>query len=227
MGAYTDSFVAIKCYDTLKVNAILNDVQRLPHDPANNCQPDLPWNFVRTNTIFGVVHQAGGYTAWSDKHPAYASVSGPSTKGPVNLDDFYAPEINAIPVAFPGIKPGGQNICNPINGIHTATTRRSAAVQLQLVEIDTFFVSRAGAGVTVKARFSHQRFRLQTCPAEQHRTATFLQLIRKFLKRCDACRIDGGHVAQSQDHNWGKRCQMVRDGVDLVGHPEQKCPRIQ
>jgi hypothetical protein len=94
------------------VNSI--DVQRLPRDPANNCQPVLPWNFVRTNTIFGVVHQAGGYTAWSDKHPAYASVSGPSTKGPVNLDDFYAPEINSIPVALPGIKPGGQHICNPI-----------------------------------------------------------------------------------------------------------------
>ena len=94
------------------VNSI--DVQRLPRDPANNCQPVLPWNFVRTNTIFGVVHQAGGYTAWSDKHPAYASVSGPSTRGPVNLDDFYAPEINSIPVALPGIKPGGQNICNPI-----------------------------------------------------------------------------------------------------------------
>jgi hypothetical protein len=32
----------------------------------------------------------------------------------VNLDDFYAPEINSIPVALPGIKPGGQNTCNPI-----------------------------------------------------------------------------------------------------------------
>jgi hypothetical protein len=94
------------------VNSI--DVKRLPRDPANNCQPVLPWNFVHTNTIFGVVHQAGGYAAWSDKHPAYASVSGPSDKGPVNLDDFYAPEINSIPVALPGIKPGGQNICNPI-----------------------------------------------------------------------------------------------------------------
>jgi MFS superfamily sulfate permease-like transporter len=28
-------------------------VQRLPRDPANNCQPVLPWNFVRTNAIFG------------------------------------------------------------------------------------------------------------------------------------------------------------------------------
>ena len=43
----------------------------------NGCKPVYPWNFVRTNTIFGVIHAAGGYTAWSDKHPAYSSVSGP------------------------------------------------------------------------------------------------------------------------------------------------------
>jgi hypothetical protein len=89
----------------------------LPRDPANDCKPVYPWNFVRTNTIFTVVHQAGGYAAWSDKHPAYSSVSGPQAGGgtlPQNLDDFYAPEINSIPVSLPGIKPAGQDICNPI-----------------------------------------------------------------------------------------------------------------
>jgi Type I phosphodiesterase / nucleotide pyrophosphatase len=89
----------------------------LPRDPANDCKPVYPWNFVRTNTIFTVVHQAGGYAAWSDKHPAYSSVSGPQAGGgtlPENLDDFYAPEINSIPVSLPGIKPAGQDICNPI-----------------------------------------------------------------------------------------------------------------
>lgn len=94
------------------------DSKRLPRDPANGCKPVYPWNFVRTNTIFGVVHKAGGYTAWSDKHPAYASVSGPNTgKGPVNvpenLDDFYAPEINSIPVPLKVVLPGGQNLCYP------------------------------------------------------------------------------------------------------------------
>ena len=49
----------------------------LERDPKQNCAPVYPWNFVRTNTIFGVVHAAGGYTAWSDKHPSYSSVSGP------------------------------------------------------------------------------------------------------------------------------------------------------
>ena len=52
------------------------DPSRLVRD--QNCKPVYPWNFVRDNTIFGVIHGAGGYTAWSDKHPSYSSVGGPS-----------------------------------------------------------------------------------------------------------------------------------------------------
>src|SRR5262249_28128529 len=55
------------------------DAKRLPRDPFNSCLPVYPWDFVRTNTIYGVIHAAGGYTAWADKHPVYAAVSGPST----------------------------------------------------------------------------------------------------------------------------------------------------
>jgi len=69
------------------------DPQRLIRDPFNNCQPVYPWNFVRDNTIFGVIHENGGYTAWSDKHPAYSSVNGPGNGK--NVDDFYGPEINS------------------------------------------------------------------------------------------------------------------------------------
>ena len=81
------------------------DPMRLPRDPAHGCAPVFPWNFVRTNTIFGVVHKAGGYTAWSDKHPAYAAVSGPNGGGPANvpanLDDYFSPEINSVPIPLP------------------------------------------------------------------------------------------------------------------------------
>ena len=49
------------------------------------------------NTLFEVVRAAGGYTAWSDKHPAYDILNGPSGKG---IIDLYTPEINSpIPVA--------------------------------------------------------------------------------------------------------------------------------
>ncbi len=78
------------------------DPKRLPRDPANGCQPVYPWQFVRANSIFSVIHQAGGYTAWSDKHPAYSSVA--SGVGPSALDDFYAPEINSNVVALPGVQ---------------------------------------------------------------------------------------------------------------------------
>ncbi len=77
------------------------DSARLIRDPRNNCAPVYPWNFVRTNTIFGVIHNSGGYTAWTDKHPAYSSVSGPGNG--TNVDDYFAPEINSLVVGLPGI----------------------------------------------------------------------------------------------------------------------------
>jgi hypothetical protein len=77
------------------------DPNKLDRDPANNCQPVWPWQFVRANTIFSVVHQHGGIAAWSDKHPAYSSVA--SGIGPTALDDFYAPEINSTVVGLPGV----------------------------------------------------------------------------------------------------------------------------
>ena len=57
------------------------------------------------------MHAAGGYTAWSDKHPSYSSVSGPGNG--TNIDDYYSPEINSIPVNLPGVKAGLLN-CSPL-----------------------------------------------------------------------------------------------------------------
>ncbi len=76
------------------------DPTRLPRDPAAGCAPVYPWNFVRDNTIFGVIHNAGGYTSWYDKHPSYASVAGP---GGNTLDEYFSPEINSTVVPLPGV----------------------------------------------------------------------------------------------------------------------------
>jgi hypothetical protein len=78
------------------------DAARLIRDPMNGCQPVYPWNFIRTNTIFGVIHSAGGYTAWSDKHPSYSAVAGPGVKAH-NLDDYFSPEINSNVIPLPGV----------------------------------------------------------------------------------------------------------------------------
>jgi hypothetical protein len=81
------------------------DPQKLPRDPFKGCAPVYPWNFLRANTIFGVIHAAGGYTAWSDKHAVYAAVSGPTgTPLPSNVDDYYSPEVNSNPIALSGVK---------------------------------------------------------------------------------------------------------------------------
>lgn len=89
----------------------------LPRD--SNCNPVYPHQYLRVNTIFEVVKQHGGRTAWTDKHPSYEWTNGPSGTG---VDDFYGPEINSIPVGipssmFPGIPLGGAfpASCNPVN----------------------------------------------------------------------------------------------------------------
>jgi len=78
----------------------------LPRDPKNGCAPVYPHSFIRANTIFNVVKNAGGYTAWSDKHPSYDFTNGPSGDGVI---DLWSPEINSIPVALPTV-PG----CKPL-----------------------------------------------------------------------------------------------------------------
>jgi hypothetical protein len=91
------------------------DPQKLVRDPYQNCAPVYPWNFVRANTIFGVIHAAGGFTAWSDKHPVYAAVSGPTgTSVPSNLNDFYGPEINSNVINLPGVKTAEGLDCSTI-----------------------------------------------------------------------------------------------------------------
>jgi hypothetical protein len=60
---------------------------------ASGCHPVWPHSFLRVNTIFEVAKAAGLRTAWSDKHPSYDLVNGPSGKG---VDDLYTPEINSL-----------------------------------------------------------------------------------------------------------------------------------
>jgi len=78
----------------------------LPRNPKNGCAPVYPHNYIRDNTIFNVVKNSGGYTAWSDKHPSYDFTNGPSGDGVI---DLWSPEINSIPKPIPTV-PG----CSPL-----------------------------------------------------------------------------------------------------------------
>ena len=85
------------------------------------CEPIYPHQYIRTNTIFEIIRQAGGITAWSDKHPAYEVLSGPSGKG---IDDLFAPEINS---QLPGA-PAGQDYTTSFDGVRTYDTLKVNAV---------------------------------------------------------------------------------------------------
>jgi Type I phosphodiesterase / nucleotide pyrophosphatase len=74
----------------------LIDTAQLPVDPTT-CLPVYPHAYLKVNTVFEVLHNAGLHTAWSDKHPAYEILSGPSGTG---IDDLFTPEINSdAPIA--------------------------------------------------------------------------------------------------------------------------------
>jgi hypothetical protein len=69
----------------------LIDPTKLPVDPTT-CKPVYPHSYLKVNTIFEVARAAGLRTAWSDKHPAYEILNGPSGTG---VQDFFTPEINS------------------------------------------------------------------------------------------------------------------------------------
>jgi arylsulfatase A-like enzyme len=75
------------------------DTGRLPEIlTGGRCRPLWPHDYLRVNTVFGVLHATGLRTAWIDKHPAYEILNGPGgpAAGPGrNIDDFFAPEIGA------------------------------------------------------------------------------------------------------------------------------------
>jgi hypothetical protein len=86
-------------HDPAVVRARL-DATKLPYRKTSaGCAPVYPHEYVRVNTVFEVAHAAGLRTAWSDKHPAYEIVTGPSGEG---LDDLFAPEINSLATNLPG-----------------------------------------------------------------------------------------------------------------------------
>jgi hypothetical protein len=75
------------------------DPKKLPMTlVGGKCVAVYPHSFARVNNLFEIVKAHGGRTAWSDKHPAYEMLDGPSGNG---LDDFFALEQDSL---IPGTK---------------------------------------------------------------------------------------------------------------------------
>jgi Type I phosphodiesterase / nucleotide pyrophosphatase len=109
----------------------------LPVDPQT-CKPIYPHEYLGVNTIFEVAHEHGLRTAWSDKHPAYEALAGPSGDG---IDDLFTPEIDSN-----AIEPDGTPYPGEISwtGDNAATMQYdSYKVQAVLNEIDGYDHSRS------------------------------------------------------------------------------------
>ena len=72
-----------------------------PVDPKT-CQPTMPWDYLKVNSIFQVIQNAGMRTAWSDKHAIYTSFNGHGSSGN-SIDDFFGPEIDSQAVEPNGV----------------------------------------------------------------------------------------------------------------------------
>jgi Type I phosphodiesterase / nucleotide pyrophosphatase len=120
---------------TAQPQSLLNPAA-LPVNPQT-CKPIYPHEYLQVNTIFEVAHDHGLRTAWSDKHPAYEALEGPSGN---SIDDLFTPEIDSI-----ALEPSG----NPYPGEISWTEDNAATmqydsykVQAVLNEIDGFDHSR-------------------------------------------------------------------------------------
>ncbi|ORY53870.1 alkaline phosphatase-like protein [Rhizoclosmatium globosum] len=78
------------CDSGVYTNGCGIDPTALPRNLVNGkCVPWYAHQELRVNTIFEVAKAAGYFTAWTDKHPIYEFVNGPSGSGTV---DLYTPE---------------------------------------------------------------------------------------------------------------------------------------
>jgi predicted AlkP superfamily pyrophosphatase or phosphodiesterase len=83
-----------KDYDFTKLFSGGIDPLNLPQSMiGGKCVNTYPHQRLRVNTIFEIVEAAGKQTAYTDKHPAYDIVRGPSGKG---LSVGYFPEIQSF-----------------------------------------------------------------------------------------------------------------------------------
>ncbi|KAI9862255.1 MAG: hypothetical protein M1813_004730 [Trichoglossum hirsutum] len=69
---------------------------------SGKCVALYPHARLRVNTVWEVVASKGKETAYTDKHPSYDLVRGPSGKG---LTSGYFPEVAAVPVTVDGTIP--------------------------------------------------------------------------------------------------------------------------
>ncbi|ABF41709.1 type I phosphodiesterase/nucleotide pyrophosphatase [Candidatus Koribacter versatilis Ellin345] len=180
-------------------------LERLPRDPYHGCSPVLPWNFVRTNTIFGVIHASGGYTAWSDKHPVYASVSGPS-KNADNVDDYYSPEINSGVIALPGITTPTGKSCSTIRD-----TFQTGAWTDSFLNVQCYDTLKVNAIVNEIDGKTHNGLRKAPVPNIFGMNFQAVSVGQKLIEKQGSAKIIGGYTDAA-----ATTTEALKDGILFV-----------
>jgi len=138
-GAKYDDSEAIDVENKSMFTSI--DPAKLVVDPKNDCKPVYPHQLLRVNTIFEIVRAAGHRTAWSDKHPAYDLVNGPSGQG---VDDLFAPEITVL---------GGEDASASVKGGIDFDALRVAAILNELRGLDSAGKAKVGVPALLGMNF--------------------------------------------------------------------------
>ncbi|THD57185.1 MAG: nucleotide pyrophosphatase [Bradyrhizobium sp.] len=167
------------------------DPHKLPRDPARGCAPVYPWNFVRTKTIFGVIHEAGGYTAWSDKHPSYSSVAGPGNGR--NLDDYYSPEINSIPVPLRGVVASSTVSCSPNLPDQTAVSSSNAWTD-SFLNIQCYDTLKVNAVLNQIGRKTHDGLHPAPVPTIFGMNFQAVSVGQKLIEKSLTPKVTGGYL---------------------------------
>jgi hypothetical protein len=104
---------SIDKYNASGISLDTIDPAKLPRGfKDGKCSAIYPHDAMRANTIFEVVKDHRGHTAWADKHPAYDLVNGPSGIG---VDDLYTPEITNAPPTGSGPDATTSVLCTVAN----------------------------------------------------------------------------------------------------------------
>jgi Type I phosphodiesterase / nucleotide pyrophosphatase len=165
------------------------------------CVPVFPNDFLKTNTVFSVIHAAGLRTAWLDKHPAYLLVAGHGT--PDSVDDLFTPEINAdlIPaslvdtrgntITFPHPNPTGAGAFFITDYVENTEAYDQIKVDALLNEIDGLASDGSAADVPAIFGMNFQTVSVAEKDVDPSKTC---DLSRNDGTPCDPTYVAGGYL---------------------------------
>jgi hypothetical protein len=143
------------------------------------CSPVYPHQFIKVNTLFEVIRQHGGRTAWSDKHPAYDVVNGPSGTG---MQDLFTPEVDSNDAVT------GQDTTNGFHSVQRNDFLKDQSILNEIDELDSTGQHESRSrSYDLRYEFPGRQRRSETGPRQQERPARLPDSANLFDRRLCGC----------------------------------------